>query len=135
MKNRQPYSSACVVIKDETGDRARQLAAAGRETMRQIWSDLTKLYDRHPRWGATLAGTALLLGLTAIHASMGFTSALRALYVLPIWLATRMGGRISGFALVVFCTAAGIATDWQLSPATNESVIANVLIRFVAFVI
>lgn len=100
--------------------------------MRRLWETLTGLYDRYPRWGAIIAGTALLLGLTGIHALLGFTSALRALYVLPIWLATRMSGRTSGIALVVLSTFAGTLTEWQLGHNANESIVSNLIVRFVA---
>jgi diguanylate cyclase (GGDEF)-like protein len=133
MLNRQPNSSERVST--DPANASDPGSTSTNQIMRQIWQDLTNLYDRHPRWGAALAGTALLLGLTGVHASLGFTSALRALYVLPIWLATRMGGRISGFALAVFCTVAGIVTDWQIAPYPNEGVVANVVIRFLGFVL
>jgi diguanylate cyclase (GGDEF)-like protein len=100
--------------------------------MRRIWEKLTELYDRHPVWVASAAGTGLLVALTGAHAALSFTSALRALYVLPIWLATRMGGRISGFVLVVLSTVAGTVTEWQLSHSPNEGMAENFLVRFLA---
>lgn len=100
--------------------------------MRARWVKLTDLYDRHPTWGAVLAGAGLLLGLTAAHAALGFTSALRPLYVLPIWLATRMGGRVSGIVLVVFCTLVGTLSEWQIGHNPDETIGANLIIRFFA---
>src|SRR4051794_34356684 len=100
--------------------------------MQRTWNNLKDLYDRQPRWGAVLAGTAVLLGLASVHAAVSFTSALRSLYVLPIWLATRLGGRISGLALVVLSTFAGTMTEWQLGHGSSESIAANFIIRFIA---
>lgn len=100
--------------------------------MRRHWEDLTSLYDRHPRWGAALAGAAVLVVLSGIHAALSFTPALVPLYVIPIWLATRMGGRVSGLVLVVLCTLVGIATEWQIGHTVSESIEANLLFRFAA---
>src|SRR5437016_1609534 len=95
--------------------------------MRARFEKLVSLYDSHPRAGAMLAGAGLLLVLTLVDALLFSTSALGVLYVLPIWLATRMGGRRSGLVLVVLCTLAGVLTDRQLGHAG-----ADFLIRFIA---
>jgi diguanylate cyclase (GGDEF)-like protein len=100
--------------------------------MGQYWEKATQLYDKHPRWIAASAGTAVLIGLTALHAALSYTSAFRALYVLPIWLATRMGGRISGLVLVVFSTLAGTLSEWQLGHAPGETIGSNFVLRFIA---
>ncbi len=100
--------------------------------MRRITERLTQLYDEQPQWAAIATGIATLIGLTAIHAAISFTSAFRTLYVLPIWLATRMGGRVSGMVLVVLCTIANTTTEWQLGHGASESIISNFLLRFIA---
>src|SRR5689334_15034355 len=100
--------------------------------MRRLWNQLTQLYDRHPEWMATIAGTGFLLALIAVHAAMSFTSAFRVLYVLPIWLATRLGGKISGFALVLLSTLAGTLTEWEIGHGANETMGSNLLLRFIA---
>lgn len=100
--------------------------------MRRIQENLLRLYDKHPRWTAALAGVALLAGLTLVHAAFSYTSAFRALYVLPIWLATRMGGRISGVILVVLSTLAGTLSEWQLGHAPGETIGSNFVLRFLA---
>jgi diguanylate cyclase (GGDEF)-like protein len=41
----------------------------------------------------------------------GALPALRALYILPIWIGTRLGGRLPGFILVAFATAANVWLD------------------------
>lgn len=102
------------------------------EAMQRVWRILSELYARHPRSIAALLGTALLGGLSGIHALIGYTSAFRPLYVLPIWIATRMGGRVSGFVMVVLSTLVGTLSEWQLGQATGESPTVNASIRFVA---
>src|SRR4051812_21604568 len=98
--------------------------------MRALFNKLVGLYDQHPRAAAIIGGVALLVGLTTIHAFVAFTSAFRPLYVLPIWLATRIGGRMSGLALVVLSTLVGTMTEWQLGHAVGESIVSNMFIRF-----
>lgn len=60
---------------------------------------------------------ALLLGLTSLglltllNLSLVGFPALRALYILPIWIGTRLGGRMSGFFLVGVATLANVWLD------------------------
>ncbi len=100
--------------------------------MGRYWTKLTSFYDREPQWVATLAGTALLGLLTGIDALLGHTSAFRPLFLLPIWLATRMGGRLSGLGLVLLSTFIGTASEWQMGHAEGETMLSNLVIRFAA---
>lgn len=60
---------------------------------------------------------ALVLGLgslgllSLLNASLLQLSALRALYILPIWIGTRIGGRLAGFILVGFATISNVWLD------------------------
>src|SRR4051794_29369132 len=100
--------------------------------MRRIWQTLASRYDRHPRWSAILTGSALLAILVVVHALAGFTTAFQALYVLPIWLATRTGGRVSGMALVVLCALTATFTEWQVLHPAEGSMALDLLIRLIA---
>lgn len=91
---------------------------------------LVDLYAKHPRWAAVLAGAALLLVLSLLYLVPSYVSAVRVLYILPIWLATRMGGRISGLALVVLCTLTGGIAEWRLDHGPQEVLAINLLLRF-----
>jgi diguanylate cyclase (GGDEF)-like protein len=91
---------------------------------------LKQLYNDSPRLTAVLAGIAMLTGLTLIHGMLGFTSAFRVIYVLPIWIATRMGGKRAGIALVLLSTVVGTMTEWQLQHGPQETLWANLMIRF-----
>jgi diguanylate cyclase (GGDEF)-like protein len=100
--------------------------------MRRVWEQLTNLYDRYPRWGAVGAGAACLLALFGLDAAVQFSPVFRVLYVLPIWMSTRMGGRIAGLFLVVLCTFASTISDWQIGHAPGETVVSALLLRFIA---
>jgi diguanylate cyclase (GGDEF)-like protein len=92
---------------------------------------LRDLYTYYPQWSAAIAGTLLLMGLTGLHVLIGFPAACQALYVLPIWVATRMGGRSVGFILVSLSTVVTTGTEWLLGHGIGETMGTNFLIRFV----
>lgn len=62
---------------------------------------------------ALALGIACLVSLTVLNNLMGIAPALRALFILPIWFGTRIGGRISGFILVAFATLANVWLDLE----------------------
>lgn len=62
---------------------------------------------------ALALGIACLVSLTVLNSLMGIAPALRALFILPIWFGTRIGGRISGFILVAFATLANVWLDLE----------------------
>lgn len=103
--------------------------------MGRVWQSLTDLYDRHPRWGAALAGSALLVGLTVFYSIPSLAPAVRVLYVLPIWLATRMGGKVAGLVLAVLSSVVGASIEWQLDHGPDEILATNMLVRFAALLI
>lgn len=100
--------------------------------MQLTTSQIKSLYTSHPRLAAVLVGVAMLAGLTLIHGLLGFTSAFRVIYVLPIWISTRMGGRRAGFALVILSTLVGTLSELQFGFGPHETFTSNLLIRFVA---
>jgi len=55
----------------------------------------------------------VLLGLALLH-TFGHVGAIRVLYLLPIWLAVRLGGRRSGLAMVVIVIAVMSGEDLRL---------------------
>lgn len=62
---------------------------------------------------ALVLGITCLVSLTVLNNLMGIAPALRALFILPIWFGTRIGGRISGFILVAFATLANVWLDLE----------------------
>lgn len=99
--------------------------------MAHKWKYLRELHIGHPQWVAGLAGTALLVALTGVHALLAFADGFNTLYLLPIWLATRMGGRKSGFVLVVLCAVVDTSAEWSTGHRPGESLALDLLIRFV----
>ena len=68
-------------------------------------------FGSSPILGSLAIGGASLAGLTLLTSQWGALPALRALYILPIWIGTRLGGRIPGFILVGFATVANVWLD------------------------
>ncbi|HVT10839.1 MAG TPA: GGDEF domain-containing protein [Fimbriimonadaceae bacterium] len=99
--------------------------------MSRNWKDLRELYTGHPQWVAVLSGVFLLVVLTGIHALLHFASGFNALYLLPIWLSTRIGGRLSGLLLVALCTVVGTSAEWLVGHDPKESLALDLAIRFV----
>lgn len=88
--------------------------------------------DRRRRAAPLLLAVALLAGLTAIHLFLPFGPGFRALYILPVWLATRIGGRKAGFVLVVLATLVGGVVDQAWGHVGPEVLFANLVIGFLA---
>src|SRR5690242_2171741 len=65
----------------------------------------------HPMVGSLTLGVASLLLLTALNDVWFGIPAFRALYVVPIWIATRLGGRLGGMILVALATLANVGLD------------------------
>lgn len=63
-------------------------------------------FHAHPSAQATLVSLIALGGLVIVHGAMGLSDGLTMAYVVPIWLATRLGGPLSGLLSVVFTTVA-----------------------------
>jgi len=88
----------------------------------KLWLSLLESNRR----GVAIATSAFLLSLLVIaDALLGFQPAFRVLYVLPLWLATRLGGKVSGFAMVLLGALAGVAIDLHNSPLTSTVLIRS----------
>lgn len=70
--------------------------------------------------------------LSLLSASLVHVSALRALYILPIWIGTRLGGRLAGFILVGFATLSNVWLDLA-SGSMGLSNVSSGLIWFGVF--
>ncbi len=68
---------------------------------------------KHPRAYATVLGLIVLSILAVLHALVGFISAFESLYLLPIWFATRVGGRRAGAIIAIGCAAITTALDMR----------------------
>lgn len=89
-------------------------------------------HDANPLVCALVLGLGSLSLLSALSAALVQVSALRALYILPIWIGTRLGGRLAGFILVGFATLSNVWLDLA-SGSTSISNVSSGLIWFGVF--
>ncbi len=68
-------------------------------------------HDANPMICALALGLSSLSLLTMLNASLPHVAALRALYFLPIWIGTSLGGRLGGFIMTAFATLANVWLD------------------------
>jgi diguanylate cyclase (GGDEF)-like protein len=97
-----------------------------------------RLYYWHresPMASALLLGLASLAILTLLSLQLQTAPALRALFILPIWIGTRLGGRFAGLILVVFATLANTWLDLSAgSDATSSFIWLGVFCLFMLLV-
>jgi len=90
-------------------------------------------YLRSPETYATLLGVFLLTIEATVHQFFGFVSAFESLYILPIWIATRIGGRLPGAVLAV---ASAVVTTSLDGRAMNESSwVPSLILRLASYTI
>lgn len=82
--------------------------------------------------GSLSLGVASLLLLTALNDVWFGIPAFRALYVVPIWIATRVGGRLGGMLLVVLATLTNFWLDFAHGASTPSGMWGG-LIWFLVF--
>ncbi len=87
-------------------------------------------YQRRPIVTAVAIGAAICLVLVVLHTMLDFASAMRPLYLIPIWLTTRLGGRRGGLVLVLAVTVIEGWVDTRLGDSTLASWISSTLLRF-----
>jgi diguanylate cyclase (GGDEF)-like protein len=99
--------------------------------MARIARELTRWYESQ-RLGVAVASSSLLLAiLVAIDGMLGFQSAFRILYVLPLWFATRLGGRWAGAILVVLGTWVGTTIDFHSGRGTTAAALSSAMLHFI----
>jgi len=92
---------------------------------------LLALYASRPKTIALAAGVLSLAVIYVFHQLIGFTPAFRSLYILPLWISTRLGGRSIGFVLVVLTTFLdGLVEVWLAHQTSMGEVVSDGLIRF-----
>jgi len=99
--------------------------------MSRLRSTLISWYEGQ-RFGVAVAGAAFLLSLlVTVDGLLGFEPAFRILYVVPLWFATRLGGRTAGFLLVILGTWVGTTIDLRGNYAMT-TVVSSGLLHFFA---
>jgi diguanylate cyclase (GGDEF)-like protein len=76
---------------------------------------------------ALALGIGLIAFLTLVNSTVFDVPALRALYILPIWFGTRLGGRIAGLTLVLFSTIVNVALDINIGDSSIGHVPAGLI--------
>lgn len=69
-----------------------------RRTALMVWPALRRLCAREPWIGGALVSAALFAVTFTVHRLLGNPSGIEVLYLLPIWLGTRLSGPIVGFS-------------------------------------
>lgn len=100
--------------------------------MPEFYAELLSWYEKQ-RTAVAIALSALILAtLIALDGLLGFEPAFRILYVLPLWMATRLGGRWSGAALVPLGTWVGTTIDLQSRNLAGAQVLSSAGLHFLA---
>jgi diguanylate cyclase (GGDEF)-like protein len=82
----------------------------------RVFDRLSDFYSARPKLAAFALSALALAVLTLFHVGLGFTPALRVLYVLPIWFCTRTGGRAMGLAMVAATTVMNALVECRIAP-------------------
>ena len=98
--------------------------------MSRLTAEISSWYESQREGVAVLLSALLLAVLVMIDGTLGFEPALRILYVLPLWFATRLGGRKSGFALMLLGTWVGTSIDVRMRHLESGQVLACTVLHF-----
>lgn len=86
---------------------------------------------RNPRASGTLLGALLLCVEATVHQFFGFVTAFESLYILPIWIATRLGGKLSGMAIAL--VSAVVTTSFDGRAMVEHAWLPSLLLRLAAY--
>jgi diguanylate cyclase (GGDEF)-like protein len=100
--------------------------------MRRIFAELVRWYENQRVPVAILLSSILLAAIVALDGMLGFEPAFRILYVLPLWIATRLGGRWAGLALVALGSWVGTTIDTQNRNLAFDQIISSGFLHFMA---
>lgn len=79
------------------------------------WTESVRdFYRSSPCYRAICLGIGLLALLLLVDGLLGFQSGLRMVYVLPLWMATKKGGRYAGTAVLLAITFSLAVADAQM---------------------
>lgn len=98
--------------------------------MSRLAAEVASWYESQREGVAVLLAALCLAILVSIDGYLGFEPALRILYVLPLWFATRLGGPKSGFALMLLGTWVGTSIDVQTRHLQPGQVLACTILHF-----
>jgi diguanylate cyclase (GGDEF)-like protein len=112
-----------------------RIVAHLRHTVLSIRAQGLAAYRKHA-WVRTGIASALLLGLVlGVDGATGFDRGSRPLYVLPIWIATRIGGSVAGTLSVLFISSVLGALDGILGYGSGSILTAEGILRTVSLLV
>jgi diguanylate cyclase (GGDEF)-like protein len=88
-------------------------------------------YLNVPAVRATIDSFMVLLGIVLVDHYIGHPIGLRMIYILPIWLAAKRGGRIAGYLNVAATCATLTFIDLETKVVPQQTLAANTLLRLV----
>lgn len=100
--------------------------------MRRVFADLVRWYESQRVAVAVVISALLLAALVTVDGFLGFEPAFRILYVLPLWIATRLGGRWAGLALVALGSWVGTTIDARNHSPAFDQIISSAFLHFLA---
>jgi diguanylate cyclase (GGDEF)-like protein len=100
--------------------------------MRRVFADLVRWYESQRVAVAVVISALLLAALVTVDGFLGFEPAFRIVYVLPLWIATRLGGRWAGLALVALGSWVGTTIDARNHSPAFDQIISSAFLHFLA---
>ncbi len=98
------------------------------------WIDAgIELYRESALCRALCLGISLFAGLIIVDGILGFPTGTRMAYVLPLWIATKRGGRQAGSTIVLLSTISLALVDSAREGRTNSVFVNFVLQTFVLY--
>jgi len=88
-------------------------------------------YRQLPLVRSTIDSLLLLLVLFLVDATLNHPEGLRMVYILPLWLAAKRGGRIAGYISVFATSILLTVIDVKAGRMGNAELIANAAVRLV----
>lgn len=86
-------------------------------------------YVHFPEVRATIESLCLLIALTTLDRLVGHPAGLRMMYILPMWLAAKRGGRVAGYAAVAGTTLALTFIELNTGSLPSSTIVLNTVLR------
>jgi len=108
----------------------------GKQFLKSMMDQFRQWQVDMPLVSAVVVATTALAGLVLLHRILGDSGAIRAIYLLPIWYATRLGGRLAGLFLVAITAWADVMVESQVTfTLRSADVFREGVLRFVTLAI
>lgn len=115
----------------EFKESCRRLIHDGRERTYDLIVWCRDAYIHNPGVRATLESFIVLAVLFGVDRLIGHPMGLRMMYILPIWLAAKRGGRISGYITVAATSLVLTIVDKDMGVVPPNMIVFNSVLRLV----